>query len=152
LRGRDMLDEAGKLRFLLDEYGFAPGVELGDCMEPSIRKGESVLVEKARPEDIKLGDAVVFKRGKKVYAHRVHGKTRVAGEFFFITRGDREPAFDQPVSWKIVLGRVVNQRKTTQGVHHAVIYALLAVYYVNKKVGRMIPVYRLFSRFACWVT
>lgn len=145
------MDDVEKIRSLLDEYGFAPGVELGDCMEPSIQKGEKLLVEKADTQDMRVGDVVVFKRGQLLYAHRVFGRIKIRDMFFFITRGDRAENFDCPVSSKIVLGRVVDESKIVQGVSDLIIYALLAVYYVNKKISFRIPLYRFFSGLVDWV-
>jgi len=145
------MDDAGRIKTLLRDYGHAPGVELGDCMEPSIRKDERFLVEKVDASAVKRGDVVVFKRGIKVYAHRVLGKACCCGKIFFITKGDKEERVDYPVSERVFLGRVVGHSKSVSGLMGPAIYALLAVYYINKKVGFRVPLYSTLSSVVCRV-
>lgn len=145
------MDDVSRIKTLLREYGYAPGVELGDCMEPSIQKNERFLVENVEASAIKRGDVVVFKRGITVYAHRVLGKTRCLGKIFFITKGDREERVDYPVSERVFLGRVVSHAKNVPGLMASGIYALLAVYYINKKVGFRVPLYSTLSSIVCRV-
>ncbi|MFH1788004.1 MAG: hypothetical protein ABH834_01330 [Candidatus Altiarchaeota archaeon] len=142
------MDDAGKIKKLLDETGFAAGVELGECMMPSIRRGDTLFIEKASCVDVIVGEVIVFRRAGKVYAHRVFGKVKVRGMFVLITRGDCEEAFDQPVSEGIFLGRLVCGEKRVRETPKPVIYALLAVYYMNKAVGWRAPLYRVFSSLA----
>jgi signal peptidase I len=139
------MNDARRIRLLLDEYGFAPCVEVGECMEPSICRGEKMLVEKVVASDVKAGDVIVFKRGQMLHAHRVYGRVRVGGGVYFATRGDREKEFDKPVSEKVFYGRVVGKHRSVRELSTVVVSSLLAVYYSNKKIGWRIPAYRFFS-------
>lgn len=139
------MNDINTLRSILDETGFAPAVELGDCMAPGIRKGERLLVEKVDASGVRVGDVIVFRFGLLLYAHRVFAKVSLSGRFFFITRGDVERVFDRPVSGVNVFGRVVGHGRDVKALGCPVIYALLAVYYLNKLIGLRVPLYGGFS-------
>ena len=80
----------------------------GASMYPSIRDGETIVVEPISPVDVERGDVVLYRNRKGVIAHRVtriqqqHGAGRQ-----FITRGDAQSIFDAPVDSNQILGRVV---------------------------------------------
>ncbi|MCX8170446.1 MAG: signal peptidase I [Candidatus Bathyarchaeota archaeon] len=51
--------------------GSLSSVVLGGSMEPTIRVGGIVIVEKIKSEDVKVGDIIAFKIGKTKTIHRV---------------------------------------------------------------------------------
>ena len=83
----------------------------GDDMSPSISPHEKLLLEKvSSPSVVNLGDVIVFKRGILI-AHRVLGIIRVGTKYFFLTRGDRCPYLDLPVSEQNIVGRIVGKSR-----------------------------------------
>ena len=84
---------------------FRPG---GHSMSPTIRDGEAVTVEPIDARDVRRGDIILYRHGRKVTAHRVVEVRRGEREPpVFVTRGDASAACDDPVAAAQVLGRVV---------------------------------------------
>uniref|UniRef100_A0A7C3F2C9 Signal peptidase I n=1 Tax=Candidatus Methanomethylicus mesodigestus TaxID=1867258 RepID=A0A7C3F2C9_9CREN len=81
----------------------------GDDMSPSIRPGERLRITPAASDRIVAGDVIVFKRHVLI-AHRVMGAARAFGRTYFITRGDRCPYIDSPVSEDLVAGIIIGKR------------------------------------------
>ena len=77
----------------------------GDDMAPSISPSESLKVASIQPASVRLGDVIVFKRYVPI-AHRVVGRLRANGCWYFFTKGDRCPFIDSPVGEEAVLGMV----------------------------------------------
>lgn len=78
-------------------------------MSPSIVAGEALRITPVAPDRISAGEVVVFRRHVLI-AHRVMGVVRAFGRAYFITRGDRCPYIDSPVSEEIVAGIVIGKR------------------------------------------
>jgi len=84
---------------------------MSNSMYPAIHKGDVLIVKGVDPQDIKIGDIIVYKApsGMRI----VHRVINITNEGYFITRGDNNPAADQdvgispPVNPNMVLGRVV---------------------------------------------
>ena len=72
----------------------------GSSMLPSIRPGDEIELHSTSMEKIKTGDVVAYRRGERLFVHRV------AGVDPLITRGDTLPQADAPVSESEFLGRV----------------------------------------------
>ena len=83
---------------------FRPG---GQSMHPTIKNGEAVLVEPIKPEQVNVGDIILYLFHRGVIAHRVLRIERRAENQFLITRGDASRTNDAPVPAVDVLGRVV---------------------------------------------
>jgi signal peptidase I len=79
----------------------------GGSMRPTIRHGETVVVEQVDSADVKAGDILLYRCQQRPLAHRVvqihkDGNTVAA----FMLRGDAKAACDAPVTPPQVLGRV----------------------------------------------
>ena len=106
-----MPEITGRLRFqpvlraLLDD-GLTVRFEAGGrSMLPTIRDGDTLVVEPVDPASISRGDVIVVGGPWSVRAHRVVGESdRSSGTF--ILRGDALQAPDAPVSPERILGRV----------------------------------------------
>lgn len=83
-------------------------VATGRSMVPTIRDGETIVVEAVAAEAIKPGDVVVVRTAGGIRAHRMrslqHGE---CGAPLLVCRGDNAGADDPPVPLEAVLGRVV---------------------------------------------
>jgi signal peptidase I len=89
-------------------YGvrFRPG---GFSMYPTIRDGEAVTVEPIRAHEVRRGDILLYRRERRVIAHRVVGIALGANaKRVFTLRGDSLSSCDAPVKQEQVLGRVVS--------------------------------------------
>ncbi|AIF70212.1 hypothetical protein PAP_09170 [Palaeococcus pacificus DY20341] len=65
-------------------------IVVSGSMEPVFYRGDVVLLEGVSPEDIKIGDVVVYKRPFTKYPiiHRVRGIEEYNGERCFVIQGD----------------------------------------------------------------
>ncbi len=67
----------------------------GYSMYPLLREGDLVFAYKPKPQDIRVGDIIIYKgvRGNLVI-HRVIGIRKYHGEYYYITMGDNNPGPD----------------------------------------------------------
>ena len=82
----------------------------GRSMEPTLQTGDLVLVVKVPPEDIHVGDIIVYKKPNGTFIiHRVIKIKHVDNQPYYVTQGDNNPIPDGPgVPYKDVIGRVVS--------------------------------------------
>ncbi len=78
----------------------------GGSMFPSIWPGDILEIHRVAAADLAPGDIVVFARENRLVVHRVLRVNRERDEVVLITRGDRSPRADSPVSANELLGRV----------------------------------------------
>ena len=78
----------------------------GWSMLPTVWPGDTLVVERVGSDDIVEGDIALFSRERRIFAHRVVGKSAAAGDETILTRGDAMPQSDPPVSSRDLLGRV----------------------------------------------
>jgi len=83
-------------------------------MEPTYCRGDIVILKKVPPEDIDVGDVIVFRHprgGDELILHRVVYKEERDGKIYFITKGDNNPNIDNWlwVSENYVLGKLVGR-------------------------------------------
>jgi signal peptidase len=105
-------------------------VVISGSMEPTIYRGDLLIVEGVAPEDLKVGtiedkkgDIIVFDSqgvwpggGKEPIVHRIVGRyiDNATGKYYFITKGDNNPDTDPPGPGEVllpaekILGRVVS--------------------------------------------
>jgi hypothetical protein len=82
---------------LLQKFGAARLRVLGSSMAPTLRPGDIVSVRRAAPEEISVGQLVVFSAGTRLITHRVVAVLKDAGVRRWITRGDRADEDDGAV-------------------------------------------------------
>ncbi len=94
----DLLGSGQAVRFLVR----------GKSMHPEVRDGEMVTVVAVRPEDVEVGDIILYRLREGALAHRVIGKEERAGRPVLILRGDASASPDAPVEPSQVSGKVVS--------------------------------------------
>ncbi|MDD5747717.1 MAG: signal peptidase I [Actinomycetota bacterium] len=81
-----------------------------NSMSPQISKGDAIIIREVEPNQIEVGDVVVFiEHGKdmKILIHRVIGMEKRGSTGVLTTKGDSEPKADsQKTSSDEVLGKV----------------------------------------------
>jgi hypothetical protein len=92
---------------VLNSFGGLRFAATGWSMLPSIWPGETLVVERVSPEQVRVGDVVLTGRDGRLRAHRVvsiigSGETRQ-----WITQGDALSMPDSPMAEDRLLGRVV---------------------------------------------
>jgi len=106
-----VLDERSYLKLslaleVLRSVGEARLAVGGASMLPSIWPGDILEIHRVAAADLALGDIVVFAREHRLVVHRVLRVNRERDEVILITRGDRSPRADSPVSASELLGQV----------------------------------------------
>lgn len=84
---------------------------MSDSMQPSIKKGDLIIVELVEPRTIKEGEAITYATtadGSVTVTHRVIAKMRdeETNTLFFETKGDANEVSDPLVSEGQVIGAV----------------------------------------------
>lgn len=96
--------------FAVGVFSVFPNVIISGSMSPEIEVGDVVLVRRIGPEEVQLGDIVMFRDEHARISHRViEIREDERGLPLFITKGDANSHPDRdPVISENVLGRVVN--------------------------------------------
>lgn len=83
------------------------------CMFPVLKKGDILKITPVRIEDIKIGDIPVYRKGNRLYSHRVVGKKLIGEKEYILTRADtsesRAPAAGaeaEKVCGEEILGKI----------------------------------------------
>jgi signal peptidase I len=92
------------LQEVVQRFGSARIRVQGSSMLPSIRPGDEIEVQPIPFHEIETGDVIAYRRGDRLFAHRVIGKD--PGNNNLITRGDSLPQADAPVLESELLGSV----------------------------------------------
>ena len=88
----------------------------GESMLPSVWPGDVLTVKRRRPEQLERGNIVLYRRGERLFIHRVTGIQEAGGERWVVTQGDATPHSDPPVAASEVLGCVTNIARGARGV------------------------------------
>ncbi len=88
----------------------------GASMAPAIEDGDAITVEPVRPEDVRTGDIVLYRAGRRVIAHRVVGIESESGSAqMFMLRGDAGGSAHERVEPRQILGRVSTVERKSWG-------------------------------------
>jgi signal peptidase len=111
-------------------------------MYPTIRENESITVEPIEPQDVKVGDIILYRSGESVVAHRVIRIEKVEGKASrFILREDTWGTLDEPVEAEQILGKVVSVERVGRSID---LY--------SRRVKMRLFAHTLASRFKRWVS
>lgn len=82
----------------------------GNSMQPLIKNGQILDLKKIKPEEIYVGDIVVYKKNNSVVCHLVIAKQTdvTKSETLFITAGSNTKHDDIPVLASEILAKVTN--------------------------------------------
>jgi signal peptidase I len=111
-------------------------------MYPTIRENEAITVEPVAPQDVKVGDIILYRSGESVVAHRVIQIEKGRGNTLrFILREDTWGTLDEPVEAEQILGKVVSVEREGRNID---LY--------SKRVKMRLFAHTLASRFKRWVS
>lgn len=91
---------------VLRSFGSLRFSATGWSMLPTIRPGDTLVVERTRSDQVRVGDVVLVSRQGRLCAHRVFAKTQSSPGRRWITQGDAMAVPDPAVSEDQLLGRV----------------------------------------------
>jgi len=98
----NLLDKNHTLSFRMQGYS----------MYPTLKEGDLGLVEKCSPEELKIGDIVVFKAHDKLIAHRLVAIYNQQNVKMYVAKGDKNNFNDSPFTSDALMGKVTSfQRK-----------------------------------------
>jgi hypothetical protein len=101
---------------LVQKFGAARLRVLGSSMAPTLRPGDILSVRRAAPEEISVGQLIVYSSGPRLITHRVVTVLQEAGARRWITRGDRAVCDDPAVLPENLIAVVESvSRRTTRG-------------------------------------
>lgn len=83
----------------------------GNSMYPNLRDGDLGLVQKCSPEDLQIGDIVVFRTPDNFVAHRLVKILQKDDKTFFIARGDKNMSPDSPFSAEKLSGKITGFKR-----------------------------------------
>lgn len=88
--------QKGRLKVLLDDHHSKMFCMQGNSMYPNLRDGDIGVVQKCNPEDLQIGDIVVFRNNRNFVCHRLINILQSDGKTIFIARGDKNMLSDPP--------------------------------------------------------
>ncbi len=80
-------------------------------MNPSIHRGDMVLVEKLNDDeidDLSVGDILVYNKDDRVIVHRIYEILEVADGVAYVTKGDNNESED---SWFVTADKIIGKVK-----------------------------------------
>lgn len=95
--------------FMTGGFTYKPQAIMSNSMHPVFDRGAMVVVQKANPLEIQVGDIVQYQAPDRSTTHRVISidyETDGSGTRVFITKGDNSPSADMPVHAKQIIGIV----------------------------------------------
>ena len=113
----------------------------GRSMYPTIRENEPITVEPIAPQDVKVGDIILYRFEESVVAHRVMRiEKREGNASRFILREDTWGTLDEPVEAEQILGKVVSVERAGRNIDPYSIRAKvrLLVHIIGSRLKRYI--------------
>lgn len=80
----------------------------GNSMFPYLRKGDIALVKAVTPDEIEIGDVIVFQTPGKFIAHRLIRIINKNGEILVQSKGDSLYKPDPPVPIESLIGKIIS--------------------------------------------
>lgn len=87
-------------------FGYSPVIVLSGSMSPEFEAGDMILIKKAEPETLQVGDVICFLEDETAVTHRIIAIENEDGADYYITQGDANNTEDaSPVTPQQVQGR-----------------------------------------------
>ncbi len=80
----------------------------GFSMYPTLKEGDTGLVEKCSVDELKKGDIIVFRLNNNLIAHRLIEIKNINNTKVFIAKGDKNSYYDKPVVANEIIGKLVS--------------------------------------------
>src|ERR1035437_6107266 len=89
----------------------------GNSMYPTLKAGDVGLVENCIPDELKVGDIIVFKVQDRLIAHRLVDIYKKVGETLFLSKGDKNNFTDTPFTSEALLGKIKFKKKRKRNLN-----------------------------------
>lgn len=93
--------------FNLGLFGVQPFLVSGVSMRPTLYAGDIVIIKTVEPEEVAVGDVILYKLTNGMVLHRVIEIQEENGQILFITQGDGLSVIDDPVNETQLKGMMV---------------------------------------------
>lgn len=81
-----------------DLFGYKSMIVLSGSMEPTIMKGDLIIVKKANSNYLKAKDIIAFRnKDKTITSHRIIKVDKIDSKLYFKTKGDNNNTMDEDV-------------------------------------------------------
>ena len=97
------------ISFMTGAFSYRPQVIMSNSMKPVYERGAVVIVQKANPMDVQVGDIVQYEATGHSITHRVIAidlTSDGSGKRVFLMQGDNSPSPDMPVQADQIVGIV----------------------------------------------
>jgi len=121
----------------------------GESMCPMLKRGDIITIRGTSPENIRLGDIVVFATNGTLCTHRLIMKISRGERFILVTKSDSAFVIDRPFCDKKLLGKVVEIKKDAMTLNlesclWIIINRILGLYHflgvvARKRIKSLIP-------------
>lgn len=108
LAGERRSQDAATIAKALLEHGRVSLRVQGASMLPWVRPGDIAVIRRITPENARCGDVVLFRRGSRLFVHRIVEKKGAAEGGRILCKGDAHAQPDGVVKFHELLGRVVS--------------------------------------------
>ncbi len=92
----------------------------GNSMHPTIQRGDLLIIEPCHPRDLAVGDIILYKDGRRLFAHRIiriqSPRSGACGATRFVLRGDFRFHPDPPVTASQILGKIISVERKKQAL------------------------------------
>lgn len=132
-----------------DLFGYKSMIVLSGSMEPTIMKGDLIIVKKVDSKDLKAKDIIAFRNeDKTITSHRIINVDEIDSKLYFKTKGDNNNTMDEGVvvakdiegiyvSRIPELGDFLMYIQTTQGfitVTMILLFMFFIYYFISNKI------------------
>lgn len=96
------------LIFLMHEANREVSLDVkGNSMLPFLAQGDRVTVCPVRPEELSMGDVLLFRQNGQLIVHRLVGKKRIGAAYLYCQKGDNLSGWSW-ISGEDIIGRVTS--------------------------------------------
>jgi signal peptidase I len=93
--------------FNLGLFGVQPFLVSGVSMRPTLYAGDIVIIKTVEPEEVAVGDVILYQLSQGKVLHRVIEIQEENGQIQYITQGDGLSVIDDPVSETQLQGKMI---------------------------------------------
>jgi len=126
---------------LLDDNHTLSFRMMGNSMYPTLKAGELGHVEKCSPNELKIGDIVIFKAYGKLVAHRLINISKKNEYPVFTAQGDKNQYKDAPFTSDALVGKLVSFERKNKIISADSRYMKIQRFIANYLSSFVIPFY-----------
>lgn len=111
----------------------------GFSMWPFLKTGERIVVKKVTPEDLKIGDIILYHFNNQMVCHRLAKKAAYGSGYLLYTWGDASPNLGEPITEKALVGKVISILRNGRVINFIGIWCC----FINRFIVEFAPFIRI---------